>query len=1024
MEINGYAGDVPANDWLILGPFDMTGVSSPVVEFNSLAYHTAGVAGEMAIKISTDYPGYGSPSTSTWQSLSFTQPVTELTKTASGQVPLTGASGQASVYLAFHYTAGGTTAGATALWQIDDVEVYNMTLPSLSVIAPGSMTEGSAVQFASVSIPSALAEDLTITLTSADATDLLIDGDGLGFAAISTAVIPAGLTSVEFLVQPVADNVIDGNQSVQIIAEATGYDFGQAMVQVVDVNFATPSVVINKVINNDSTDIVELLVVGDGTVGSTADLQGMILKDYSGSAATDGGGSFTFATSATWSAVPAGTLIVLTNQTTGTEDLDAADFVLRANLKNAALFTAAGSFDIGAPELVQIKAAGSAVAGAAGVIHSVAFGTSTAAQVVAAPRPKLVSAITGNFQVATNATGTLVDFDGAGLTPLAFIPATGIPNNAGNALFIAGLRGLEAVSVSIAGTSAVVNENAGEQTNAITVDLTTPAASDLTVNLSASPSLAISLPASVFISTGQSSATVSFTPVDDGTPSGNRDVTITATAAGYQDGTNTVTLVDAQFSPPSVVINEVLNGGTGGADSAELLVINNNLNMVGMIFKDFSGNMGGDGGGKYTFKDVPLWQSVPAGTLIVLTTDAAATEDTDGSDGVVTVKLTNTTYFTSTGSFDISATDMVMIKASGSGTTGTAGAIHTFGVGAAGSYFTLAGGAKLLGTGAAVSADNATSTLADYNGTGATAQTSTSGAANNSANQAYINALRASAPPVIAGTLTLSGTVGTAITPYQITASGSPTSYSSGTLPAGLTLDTGTGIISGTPTAAQAATDVQISATNSGGPGTANLAITIAKGTPVIQTAPTASDLIEGDALSASTLTGGSASVAGTFDWTSPSTVPPVGTAGYAVTFTPTDTANYETAPLTVNVTVVSGDYLFTTWSGNATMTSELLSKFAIGGALSPTASGEAPVIATEGGALTLTAIIRTNNSSLTVTGEAVADLAGTWSDTGVTSTVVGVSQTGVPDGCERRKFSVTMAGTKQFLRLKATLLP
>jgi hypothetical protein len=85
-----------------------------------------------------------------------------------------------------------------------------------------------------------------------------------------------------------------------------------------------------------------------------------------------------------------------------------------------------------------------------------------------------------------------------------------------------------------------------------------------------------------------------------------------------------------------------------------------------------------------------------------------------------------------------------MIKASGSGTSGITGAIHTFGNGPAGSLFNLANGAKLLFTagGAGGGADNATSAIVDYNGTGVTGGTATLGAANNANNQAYITALR------------------------------------------------------------------------------------------------------------------------------------------------------------------------------------------------------------------------------------------------------------------------------------------
>ena len=75
------------------------------------------------------------------------------------------------------------------------------------------------------------------------------------------------------------------------------------------------------------------------------------------------------------------------------------------------------------------------------------------------------------------------------------------------------------------------------------------------------------------------------------------------------------------------------------------------------------------------------------------------------------------------------------------------------------------------------------------------------------------------APPVITSATTASGTVGSAFS-YQITATNTPTSYGATGLPAGLSVNTGTGLISGTPTAAATST-VTLSATNSGGTGNA-----------------------------------------------------------------------------------------------------------------------------------------------------------------------------------------------------------
>jgi hypothetical protein len=85
-----------------------------------------------------------------------------------------------------------------------------------------------------------------------------------------------------------------------------------------------------------------------------------------------------------------------------------------------------------------------------------------------------------------------------------------------------------------------------------------------------------------------------------------------------------------------------------------------------------------------------------------------------------------------------------------------------------------------------------------------------------------------SAPPVINGTLTASGTVGSAFT-YTITATNSPTSYGATGLPGGLSVNTTNGVISGTPSAA-GTTSVTLSATNASGPGTATLLLTVANG--------------------------------------------------------------------------------------------------------------------------------------------------------------------------------------------------
>lgn len=206
--------------------------------------------------------------------------------------------------------------------------------------------------------------------------------------------------------------------------------------------------------------------------------------------------------------------------------------------------------------------------------------------------------------------------------------------------------------------------------------------------------------------------------------------------------------------------------------------------------------------------------------------------------------------------------------------------------------------------------------------------------------------------------------------------------------------------------------------------------LTIQKATPAILSLPTASAITSGQTLASSMLSGGSGSTSGAFAWTTTSTVP--GASGsFEVTFTPTDTTNYNTATGSVAVTVNSAGESFNNLFGGVSATNvgsdglTYLLKYALGGT-NTNDKVTLPTVSVSGTTLTLSAIIRTNDTNLTIVGQSVTSLSAIWSNLATNS--VGTASTNtnnVPEGCQRREFTVD-GGTNEraLLRLKATQNP
>jgi hypothetical protein len=120
-----------------------------------------------------------------------------------------------------------------------------------------------------------------------------------------------------------------------------------------------------------------------------------------------------------------------------------------------------------------------------------------------------------------------------------------------------------------------------------------------------------------------------------------------------------------------------------------------------------------------------------------------------------------------------------------------------------------------------------------------------------------------------------------------------------------------------------------------------SVSVTVNKATSTVTTWPTATAITYGQTLASATLSGGSATPAGSFAFTTPSTAPGAGTASQNVTFTPTDTADYNTASSTVSVTVIKATSTVTTWPTAAAITygQTLASAILSGGSATPAGS-------------------------------------------------------------------------------------
>ncbi len=413
-----------------------------------------------------------------------------------------------------------------------DVTVVDTTTPALSLSLADSSISESGGQTTGTVTRNTTAGSVALTIVSSDESEV----------EVGTLTIPAGETSGTFTLTAQDDILVDGDQTVTISVDASGYSGDNASLTVADNEVALLAILIPEPAVNETASTTGTITRNTGTTGAlVVNLESSDVGEAAVSSSVtipDGQSSISFTISGVADGFVDGSqTATITAAATGFESGTGSVTVL--DVDNPTLTLEIAETEVAEDGVVTATISRNTDVSSALQVEVVSSDT-TAATV-----PTLVTIAAGQSSATFEVNG--VDDSVVDGNQVAVV-TTSVDG------FAAGSDSIVVVDDDIAAFTLVIAEDSISEAGGVsvaTLSRNTLAVSSLTVDLTNGDPSEVAIPQEVTIPVGFSSVTFTINALDDSDYDGNQNVVITASSSGFVSGVDSLQVIDDDPPPPN-----------------------------------------------------------------------------------------------------------------------------------------------------------------------------------------------------------------------------------------------------------------------------------------------------------------------------------------------------------------------------------------------------------------------------------------------------------------------------------------